>query len=82
MLQGRGIGCVIPKPKNQRRGGFFDRQADRERNQVERLFARLKQFRKLATRYDKRAEHFLAFLYLASIRIWLKDLSQPFADTP
>lgn len=31
-----------------------------------------------ATRYDKREDHFLAFLYLASIRLWLKDLSSPF----
>ncbi|MBW3624167.1 MAG: transposase, partial [Armatimonadetes bacterium] len=43
----------------------------RHRNVVERCFLRLKQWRRIATRYDKRAETYLAFLTLASIILWL-----------
>ena len=41
----------------------------RERNQVERFFNKLKQFRRIATRYDKLGATFLAFLQLAAVRI-------------
>lgn len=43
----------------------------RERNHVERLFNRLKQSRRIATQYDKTAKSLLAFLNLASAKIWL-----------
>ena len=43
----------------------------RERNNVERFFNKLKQFRRIATRYDKRASNFLAGIYAAAILIWL-----------
>jgi transposase len=43
----------------------------RQRNLIERFFNRIKQFRGLATRYDRRPENFLAALQLAAIRIWL-----------
>jgi len=43
----------------------------RQRNLVERFFNRIKQFRGLATRYDRRPENFLAGLKLAAIRTWL-----------
>jgi transposase len=45
---------------------------------VERLFNRLKQFRRIATRYEKRAANYLAMLHLGAILIWL----WLFADTP
>lgn len=45
-----------------RRGTRFDRQAYRQRNRIERLFNRLKQFRRIATRYEKRADNYLAML--------------------
>lgn len=44
----------------------------RQRNLVERFFNKLKHFRAVATRYDKRADNFLASIQLASIRIWLR----------
>jgi transposase len=43
----------------------------RERNAVERLINRLKQFRRIATRYEKRAANYLAMLTLAAILLWL-----------
>ncbi|KKB06929.1 transposase [Devosia geojensis] len=44
----------------------------RQRNLIERFFCRLKQFRRVATRFDKLARNFLAAVLLASIRIWTK----------
>jgi transposase len=70
-LRRRGIGAVIPTRSNQRRNPCFDRAAYRERNQVERTINRLKQFRRVATRYEKRAIHYLAVLVLASILLWI-----------
>ncbi len=49
----------------------FDREAYRARNRVERLFNRLKQFRRIATRYEKRAQNYLAMLHIAAITLWL-----------
>jgi transposase len=56
----RGIAAVIPAKSDQRRQPGFDRAADRGRNQVERSVGRLKQFRRVATRYNKRACNYLA----------------------
>ena len=44
----------------------------RQRNAVERFFSKIKRFRAVATRYDKRDDNFLASIQLASIRIWLR----------
>ena len=49
----------------------MDRVLYRERNVVERLVSRLKEYRRIATRYDKLAASYLAFVQLASIRFWL-----------
>ncbi len=62
---------MIPYREGQGRGRQFDRQAYRQRNRVERLINRLKQFRRIATRYEKRAANYLAMLTLAAIMIWL-----------
>ena len=70
-LRRRGIGAVIPTKKNERPNPRFDRAAYRERNVVERLINRLKAFRRLATRYEKRAANYLAMCTLAAIVIWL-----------
>jgi transposase len=70
-LRRRGIGAVIPTRSDQRRSPRFDRLAYRERNRVERLFNRLKQFRRIATRYEKRAANYLAMLTLGAILLWL-----------
>jgi transposase len=46
----------------------------RERNRVERFFNKLKQFRRVATRYDKLGDNFLAFIKLAAVRISLRSI--------
>jgi transposase len=74
VLAGRGIRAVIPYRRNQRPGDRrhrpFDLAAYRGRNRVERLINRLKQGRRVATRYEKRAAHYLAMLTLAALRLW------------
>ncbi len=70
-LRRRGIGVVIPHKRNERWRGRFDRAAYRERNRVERLINRLKQFRRVATRYEKRAVNYLAMVVFAAILLWL-----------
>jgi transposase len=74
-LARRGIRAVIPRRRDQqpedRRHRSFDRAAYRERNRVERLINRLKQFRRVATRYEKRARHYVAMLTVAALLLWL-----------
>lgn len=66
-----GIRSTIPHKVNDHRSGPFSRALSRTRNLVERLINRLKQFRRVATRYEKRAESYLAMLHLAAITLWL-----------
>ena len=70
-LKHRGIGYTIPRRRNETRTGPFNRTLYKERNYIERLLNRLKQFRRVATRYEKRAVNFLAMVTLASILLWL-----------
>jgi transposase len=70
-LARRHIGAVIPTRRDQRRRPRFDRAAYRERNRGERLINRLKQYRRIATRYEKRAENYRAMLTIAAIMLWL-----------
>jgi transposase len=70
-LRQRGVRYTIPRRTNERRTGPFDRELYRERNRVERLINRFKQFRRLATRYEKRAENYHGMWVLAAILLWL-----------
>lgn len=63
--------CVKPMP-NRKRIPAFSPFPYRHRNLVERFFNKLKYFRAIATRYDKRDDNFLASVQFASIRIWLR----------
>ena len=63
--------AVIPARSNRREPRGYDLHLYRERNQVERLFARLKECRRVATRYEKTSRNFLAFCQLASIMVLL-----------
>ena len=73
-LRSRGIGAVIPTRSNERRSPTFDRAAYRERNVVERFVNRLKQYRALATRYDKLAASYLAAVTLVACLFWLQHM--------
>lgn len=70
-LRRRGIQPVIPRKRNQKGGRPHNAALYRERNIVERFFCRLKHFRAVATRYDKRATTYLATVLLASIILCL-----------
>ena len=66
-----GAQAVIP-PRNHRNTlREYDREVYKERNLVERLFQKLKQFRRIATRYERLARNYQAMLYLAASLIWL-----------
>jgi transposase len=69
-LKGRGVGAVIPTKADEVPDPAFDRDAYRERNVVERTINRLKQWRRIATRYEKRAANYLAMLTVAAIMLW------------
>ena len=79
LLRRRGIPRTIPERKDQkeRRAGRpgrrpdFDREAYRRRNVVERCVNRLKQWRAIATRYEKRAVNYRAMVVIASLMMWL-----------
>jgi transposase len=70
-LRSRRITPVIPTKSDQRRQSGFDREAYRRRNLVERLINRLKQFRRIATPYEKRAVNYLAMVTIGMIMLWL-----------
>ena len=68
----RGIGAVIPRRMNEARPGVrFAREAYCARNVVERTINRLKQYRAIATRYEKLQETYHALLTIACILLWL-----------
>lgn len=71
-LRRRGIGAVIPQLRTQRPVALIDWTAYRTRNVIERLIARLKKFRRIATRYEKLAENYRAMLTIGAIRIMLR----------
>ncbi len=75
----RGSRPVIPHRRDHhgeypRRALGFDKKKYRQRNVVERLIGRLKEYRRIATRYDKLRTSFTCFILLGCVRIWLKNL--------
>jgi putative transposase len=71
-LKARNIQPVIPPKRNRKVQRDYDKQMYKERNLVERFFNKLKQFRGIATRYEKLAINFMAGVYLAASTILLK----------
>ncbi len=70
-LAAAGKVAVIPCKSNRRAPREYDKELYKARHLIENFFCKLKQFRAIATRYDKRARNFLAGIYVASIAFWL-----------
>jgi transposase len=70
-LAAAGKSTVIPPKANRRLPRDFDSDTCKARHLIENFFAKLKQFRAIATRYDKTARNFLAAIHLAASVIWL-----------
>ena len=68
----RGGEALIPTKKNRKIQYTVDKAFYGLRNRIERFFNRIKNSRRVATRYDKLIESFAAFVILATIRIWIK----------
>lgn len=66
-----GAEVVMPNKSNRKIQRPYDKIIYRERNLIERLFNKLKHFRRLATRYDKIKTHFAAFIAIACAWLWL-----------
>lgn len=67
-----GLESIIPYRKCHKVQSEINRAKYKERNVVERFIGRLKENRRVATRYDKKATHFAGFVILAAIKAWLK----------
>jgi transposase len=78
-IRARGSTPLVPNRKRQD-GSYppgaegFDKEQYKRRNVVERLIGKLKEYRRIATRYDKLAESFRCFVIIGFIRIWAKEL--------
>lgn len=70
-LAAAGKTAVIPPKSNRKAPRPIDRELEKARHLIENFFARLKQFRAIATRYDKTARNFLAAIHLAASLSWL-----------
>jgi transposase len=67
-----GAEAVIPCNPTRKRLIPCDFNSYKRRNQIERCINTLKHFRRIATRYDRRAAHFLAFIHLACAMLWMR----------
>jgi transposase len=70
LLASNGIEPIIPSIRRRKPLIPYDVRAYRDRNLIERMFCRLKDFRRIATRYDKLARNFLAGVILAATLTW------------
>jgi transposase len=83
LVSQQGAWANIPPKSNRKEPICFSPYLYRARNLVERFFNKIKQCRRIATRYDKLAANYLAFVKLAAIRIWLRLMSpRPSFDNP
>ena len=71
-IEARGAEAVIPTLKNRAQQWEYDRERYKDRNLAERFWFKVKQYRRVATRYEKTARNFLAFVQVASIMILLQ----------
>ena len=73
-IRAQGAIPNIPNRSHRKSKSRWKKAIYRERNHVERFFNKLKQFRRIATRYDKLGATFFAFIQLAAVRIWLRSI--------
>lgn len=73
-IRSQGAVPNIPNKSNRKKRFRWTKSIYRQRNQVERFFNKLKQFRRIATRYDKLGATFFAFIQLAAVRISLRSI--------
>ena len=66
-----GIEAVIPAKRNRKNPVLHDAEKYKWRNLIERLFSKLKNWRRVATRYDKSKESYLGFVAIAAVKLWL-----------
>jgi transposase len=72
LVGARGGQAHIPTQRDRKRQRSVDRVLYRQRNLIERFFCKLKHFRRIATRFDKLANNFLAAVCLAASRLWMR----------
>jgi len=72
LIRRAGAEVCIPPKSNRLSPQTYNQALYKERNQVERMFGKLKEFRRVATRYDKLVRNFMGFVKLAAIFLWLK----------
>jgi len=72
VIENSGAKSVIPQRSRRKTKREYDHHIYKERNVIERMFNKLKQFRRISSRYDKLATSFLSFLHVAAVAIWLK----------
>jgi transposase len=71
-IRARGAEAVIPSLSNRKEQRPYDQERYKDRNLAERFWSKVKQYRRVATRYEKTARNFLGFVQVASIMVLLK----------
>jgi transposase len=71
MVQARAAEAVIPPKQNRKDQREYDKHLYKERNLIERFWNRIKHYRRVATRYEKTARNFLAFVHVSAIMVLL-----------
>ncbi len=69
-IEARGGEVVIPSQPTRKDQRSIDKNIYKARNRIERFFCRMKQFRRIATRYDKLAKRFAAFILIVASIVW------------
>lgn len=71
-MEARGVTPIIPMRRSRKVQVTIDDHIYPLRNRIERCFNRLKNWRRLATRYDKTADSYLGFVLIAAVRLWMR----------
>ena len=71
-MEAQGAEAVIPSQKDRKEQRAYDKDRYKDRNLVERFWFKLKQYRRVATRYEKTARNFMGFILVASIMVLLR----------